>query len=250
MNKKPQKSLIKSLRKRGGRNKAGRITIRHRGGGAKRRYRIIDFAQKDMGKMQVLSIEYDPNRTCKIALIEKENRKRYILAPHGLKEGDEIEFAEKSVIKLGNRMRLKNVPVGSIVHNIELVPGNGGKIARSAGNSCQIMAHEGKHTLLKMPSTETRKVRTDCFCSIGNISNPEHRFNKIGKAGGNRLRGKRPTVRGSAMNPVDHPHGGGEGRSSIGMKYPKTPWGKHAFGVKTRTKKKYSDRLIVKRRKK
>jgi len=249
--KRPEKGLTKALRKRGGRNRQGRITIRHRGGGAKRRYRVIEFAQKKLGvPAKVIAIEYDPNRTCNIALLEYTDKEKiYIIAPDGLKAGAEIIFAEKSDLKIGYRMRIKNIPVGTIVHNIELMPGHGGKIARSAGSGAQVMAHEGKYTNLKMPSTEVRKVPTECFASIGQLGNAEHRFNKIGKAGGNRRRGIRPTVRGSAMNPVDHPHGGGEGKAPIGLKHPKTPWGKPALGVKTR-RKKWTNKLIVQRRKK
>jgi len=248
MKKKPQKSLTRALKRKSGRNNSGRITIRHRGGGAKRRYRIIEFGQKKIDqKAKVLSIEYDPNRTCDIALLEyQDGTRQYILAPQNLKQ--EVEIREKTDLEPGNRMKLKNIPVGTTIYNIELIPGQGGKMARSAGSSCQVMAHEGKYTLLKLPSTEMRNVQTECFCSVGALSNPEHRFKKLTKAGQTRHRGRRPQVRGSAMNPVDHPHGGGEGRASIGLKYPKTPWGKHALGVKTR-KKKQSDKLIVQRRK-
>lgn len=249
--KRPEKGLTKALRKSGGRNSHGRITVRHRGGGHKRRYRIIEFAQKklDVGA-KVIAIEYDPNRTCNIALLEYDDKeKKYIIAPEGIDVGEEIVFSEKADLNIGNRMRLKNIPVGTIVHNIELMPGHGGKIARSAGSGAQVMAHEGKYTNIKMPSTEVRKVPTECFASIGQLGNSEHRFHKIGKAGGNRRRGIRPTVRGSAMNPVDHPHGGGEGKAPIGLKHPKTPWGKPALGVKTR-RKKWSNKLIIQRRKK
>lgn len=248
---KPEKALLRPLKKTGGRNRAGRITVRHRGGGAKRKYRIIDFGQEKIDKKgKVLSLEYDPNRTCRIALIEYEDKaKGYILSPDKLKVGDEIICAEKAPLKAGNRLALKNIPVGALVYNIELMPGKGGKIARSAGNAAQVMAYDGKHVNLKMPSSELRKVSKECFASVGGLSNPQHRFEKIGKAGRNRLLGKRPTVRGSAMVPADHPHGGGEGRSPIGMKHPKTPWGKPAYGVKTR-KKKWTDKLILQRRKK
>ena len=249
--KRPEKGLTKALRKKGGRNRQGRITVRHRGGGAKRRYRIIEFGQEKLNvAAKVVAIEYDPNRTCDIALLEYEDKeKKYIVAPDGIKVGDEIVFAEKTALKTGNRMFLKNIPVGTIVHNIELMPGHGGKIARSAGSGAQVMAHEGKYTNLKMPSTEVRKVPTECFASIGQLGNQEHRFHQIGKAGANRRRGIRPTVRGSAMNPVDHPHGGGEGKAPIGLKHPKTPWGKPALGVKTR-RKKWTNKLIIQRRKK
>ena len=250
--KQPEKALLRPIRKTGGRNSAGRITVRHRGGGVKRYYRVIEFGQEKLGqKAKVTAIEYDPNRTCDIALLEyADGIKKYILAPNGLKQDDEVIMDEKVPSQAGNRMRLKNIAVGTMVYNIELSPNRGGKLARSAGTSAQVMAHEGKHTNLKMPSTETRKVLSECFASIGSLSNPEHRFERMGKAGTKRRKGFRPTVKGSAMNPVDHPHGGGEGRAGIGMKYPKTPTGKHALGVKTRNKKKYSSRLIIERRKK
>ncbi len=249
---KPQKQLLKPLKRKAGRNSAGRITVRHRGGGAKRHYRVIEFGQYKLGeKGQVLAIEYDPNRTCAIALMEySDGLKKYILAPHGLKRGDEIEVAEKADLNLGNRMQLKNIAVGTMIHNIELEPGRGGKLVRGAGASAQVMAHEGKYSNIKMPSTEIRKLLSECFASIGQLSNPEHRFEELGKAGAARRRGRRPTVRGSAMVPADHPHGGGEGRAGIGMKYPKTPWGKHALGVRTRNKKKQSSKLIIQRRNK
>lgn len=249
--KRPEKGLTKALRKKGGRNRQGRITVRHRGGGAKRRYRIIEFAQKKLDMpAKVIAIEYDPNRTCNIALLEYEDKeKKYIIAPDGINVGEEIVFAKQCDLKVGNRMPLKNIPVGTIVHNIELMPGHGGKIARSAGSGAQVMAHEGKYTNLKMPSTEIRKVPTECFASVGQIGNQEHRFHQLGKAGASRRRGIRPTVRGSAMNPVDHPHGGGEGKAPIGLKHPKTPWGKPALGVKTR-RKKWTNKLIIQRRKK
>jgi len=246
----PEKKLLGPLKKRAGRNRAGRITVRHRGGGAKRKYRLIDFGQRRLGQgAKVLRLEYDPNRTCQIALIEyKGGQKAYILAPDKLKPGDSIEVAEKAALKPGNRMRLKNIAIGAMVYNVEMQPNKGGKIARSAGNSVEVMGHEGKHALLKMPSSEIRKVPVDCFASIGRLSNVEHRFEKLGKAGRARRKGVRPTVRGSAMNPVDHPHGGGEGRAPIGLKHPKTKWGRPARGVKTRKKRKQSDKLIVKRR--
>lgn len=255
--KKPEKSLLRPLKKKAGRGRSGRITVRHKGGGAKRLYRIIEFGQEKLDKeAKVIALEYDPNRTCFIALLEYEDgpasagkRKKYILAPQELKVGDKIIFAEKAPLQPGNRMKLKNVLVGTMVYNIELIPGRGGKIVRSAGTSAQVTAQEEKHTLLKMPSGEVRKILRECFASIGGVSNPEHRFRKLGKAGLARLKGRRPTVRGSAMSPVAHPHGGGEGKAPIGLKYPKTPWGKHALGVKTR-KKKWTDKLIVQRRKK
>jgi len=251
-NKEPEKSLLRPLKKSGGRNNQGRITVRHKGGGAKRHYRIIEFGQKQVPqKVKVEAIEYDPNRTCYIALVSfAEGKKAYILAPHGIEIGKELVYDEKAPISIGNRMMLKNIPIGTAVYNVELEPGRGGKIARAAGNSCQVMGQEGKYTLLKMPSTEIRKVLGVCFASIGELSNPQHRFEKIGKAGRARLMGRRPTVRGSAMNAVDHPHGGGRGKCPIGLKYPKTPWGKPALGVKTRKKKKWTTKLIIARRSK
>lgn len=249
--KKPEKKLLFTLKKTGGRNISGKITVRHRGGGAKRKYRIIEFSQKRLGeKAKVLSIEYDPNRTAYIAKIEFSDKKRqYIIAPEGLKVGDEIEFAEKTVVKVGNRMKLKNIPVGTQVFNIELIPNKGGKLVRSAGTSAQVMGQEGKYTILKMPSNEIRKILSECFATVGQVSNPLHRFKKLKKAGDLRHRGRRPKVRGSAMNPVDHPHGGGEGRAPVGLKYPKTPWGKIAHGGKTR-RKKWTDKLIIQPKKK
>lgn len=249
--KKPEKSLLRSLKKTGGRGRSGRITVRHKGGGVKRRYRLIDFNQKKTIPAKVEAVEYDPNRTCYIALLKYEDGSRsYILAAQGIKVGDEIIYNEKTTVSPGNRMKLKNIPVGTFVYNVELEPGKGGKIARAAGNSCQILGQENKYTVLKMPSTETRKVLEECFASIGELSNPQHRFQKLNNAGRSRLKGIRPTVRGSAMSPVAHPHGGGEGRSPIGLKHPKTPWGKPALGVKTRNKKKWTNRLIIQRRKK
>lgn len=249
--KEPEKSLLLPLKKTGGRNFSGKITVRHRGGGAKRKYRIIEFGQPRLGeKAKVLALEYDPNRTAFIALIQYEDgEKKYILAPQDLKVGQEIIMAEKAPISPGNRMKLKNIPIGTFVHNIELEPGGGGKIVRSAGTAAQVMGEEGKYTLLKLPSTEIRKVLSECFASIGVVSNPEHKFVVLGKAGRTRYLGRRPHVRGSAMNPPDHPHGGGEGKTPIGLKYPKTPWGKPARGVKTR-KRKTTDKFIVQRRSK
>jgi len=249
--KKPEKKLLSPLKKKGGRSSSGRISVRHRGGGVKRLYRILDFGQEKLDiKGKVLALEYDPNRTAFIALITYEDGdKRYVLAPVGLKESDEIICSEKAKVKIGNRMRLKNIPSGGGVYIIELEVGRGGKIVRSAGTSAKILVHEGRYTHLKMPSGETRKVFKDCFASIGQVSNPKKRFEKIGKAGRRRLRGWRPAVRGTAMNPIDHPHGGGSGKSPIGMKHPKTPWGKPALGVRTR-RKKWTDKLIIKRRRK
>lgn len=247
--KEPEKRLLLSLKKRAGRARTGRITIRHRGGGVKRLYRIIDFGQEKINqKGKVVALEYDPNRTAYIALIEyPDGEKRYILAPKDLKIGDEIICQEAAEIKIGNRMKLLNIPVGTQVYNIELEPGKGGKLVRSAGTSAMVIAQEPPYTHLELPSKEIRKISQQCFASIGQVSHPEKKFEIIGKAGRRRLKGWRPTVRGTAMTPADHPHGGGEGKAPIGLKYPKTPWGKPAKGVKTR-KKKWTDKLIIKRR--
>ncbi|MGC9031325.1 MAG: 50S ribosomal protein L2 [Minisyncoccia bacterium] len=248
--KEPEKSLLVSIKEKAGRDNKGRISVRHKGGRVKRMYRIIDFGENHIGlKGKVIALEYDPNRTAFIALVEYENKeKAYILAPHNLKVGDEILCQQEAPIKIGNRLKLKNIPTGVQVYNIELMPLKGGKIVRSAGTSATCMGQDGKYTILKMPSGEIRKINNECFASIGVVSNPENRFRKIGKAGISRKKGKRPAVRGSAMNPVDHPHGGGEGRTGIGLKHPKTPWGKPAFISKTR-KKKWTDKLILKSRK-
>jgi large subunit ribosomal protein L2 len=251
--KKPEKGLLLTLKKRAGRSRSGTITVRHKGGGAKRRYRIVDFGQEKINqKGKVIAIEYDPYRTAFLALIEYENgEKGYILAPSNIKIGDEIICSESAELKNGNRLWLKNIVIGTPVYNIELVKGRGGKIVRSAGTSAKVLAHEGNYTHLQMPSGEIRKVPKDCFASIGQVSHPEKRFEKIRKAGIKRLKGKRPTVRGTAMNPPDHPHGGGSGgKAPIGLKHPKTPWGKHALGVRTRRKKRWTKKLILKRRKK
>ena len=249
--KKPEKSLLKYVKRSVGRGNSGRITVRHKGGGVKKLYRIIEFSQTKMDiPAKVISLEYDPNRTAFIALIEyKDKEKQYIIAPQNLKVGDEIIFSESAPLNTGNRLILKNIPVGTAVFNVELETGNGGKIVRSAGSSAQILAQDGEYTNLKMPSSEIRKIKGNCFASIGMVSNPENRFYNIGKAGKSRLKGRRPHVRGSAMNPCDHPHGGGEGRQPIGLKHPKTPQGKPALGVKTRKRKKWSNKLIIKRRK-
>jgi len=249
--KKPEKALLLTLKKKAGRSRSGKITVRHQGGGVKRRYRIIDFGQEKINKKgKVLAIEYDPNRTAFLALIEYEgDEKGYIIAPAGIKVDDEIICAEKTELEIGNRLQLKNIPIGTQVYNIELIKGIGGRIVRSAGTSAKVLANEGGYIHLQMPSSEVRKVPEDCFASIGQVSHPEKRFEKFKKAGTKRLKGIRPTVRGSAMNPPDHPHGGGSGRSGIGMKHPKTPWGKIALGVRTR-RKKWTDKLILKRRKK
>jgi large subunit ribosomal protein L2 len=246
-----EKSLVVPLNKKGGRNNQGRITVRHRGGGAKRLYRIIDFKRnKDNIPGIVSAIEYDPNRTANIALINyKDGEKRYIIAPKGLEVGSTIISGEEVDVKVGNTMPLSNIPVGTQIHNIELKPGKGAEIARSAGASAQILGREGKYVLLKLVSGETRKVLGTCRATIGEVGNEGHELISLGKAGRNRHKGIRPTVRGSVMNPNDHPHGGGEGKAPIGRKAPVTPWGKPALGLKTRKKKK-SDKLIVRRRKK
>lgn len=251
--KKPEKKLLKYVRRSVGRSKAsGRITTRHKGGGVKKMYRIVEFSQTKMNMpAKVIALEYDPNRTAFIALIEYTDKVRqYIIAPQDLKVGEEIIFAETAVLKAGNRIKLKNIPVGTAVYNVEFEPSRGGKIVRSAGSSAQILAHDGDFVNLKMPSSEIRKFKGDCFATIGMVSNPENRFYNLGKAGKSRHKGRRPHVRGSAMNPVDHPHGGGEGRQPIGLKHPKTPWGRPALGVKTRNTKKWSNKLIISRRKK
>jgi len=248
--KEPEKRLLLALKKKAGRGVSGRITIRHRGGGVKRAYRIVDFGQEKLGiPGKVIALEYDPNRTSFLALIEyQDGEHRYILAPHQIKVGDEITCAEKTEIKIGNRMKLKNMPIGTQVFNIELEPGRGGKLVRSAGGTAKIVANEDGFTHVEMPSGEIRKIFWDCFATIGQVSHPEWRFRDLGKAGKRRLKGWRPTVRGTAMNPPDHPHGGGSGKSPIGLKHPKTPWGKPARGVKTR-KKRWTEKMIIKRRK-
>lgn len=248
--KRPEKGLLKVLKKRAGRSKQGKITVRHKGGGAKRLYRLIDFKQRKLDiPGTVRAIEYDPNRTGFISLIDYEDgTKSYRLAPEDLKSGDKVIISEKAEIKPGNRMKLKNIPIGTEVYNIELMPGAGGKLVRSAGSSAKVMGIEGKYVALKMPSKELRKINKECYASIGVVSRAEHRYLKLGKAGRKRHKGIRPTVRGSAMSPVDHPHGGGEGRAGIGLKHPKTPWGKPALGKKTRKRKK-TDKYIIKRRK-
>lgn len=249
-NKKPEKSLLVDLKKSGGRNSYGRITVRHRGGGAKRKYRIIDFKRdKDGIPATVASIEYDPNRTANIALLHyADGEKRYILAPQGLKVGYKIESGEDADIMIGNALKLKDIPVGTTIHNIELKPGKGGQLARTAGAEAQLMGKEGKFATLRLPSGEFRLVHLECRATIGQVGNTTHELINIGKAGRSRHLGKRPHVRGSAMNPVDHPHGGGEGRAPVGRPAPSTPWGKKAIGVKTRKKSKKSNKYIVRRR--
>lgn len=249
---KPEKSLLVKINKKSGRNNQGKITVRHQGGGVKRKYRIIDFKRnKDNIEGRVATIEYDPNRTANIALIHyADGEKRYILAPKGLEVGMTIVSGEKADIRVGNAMPLKNIPVGSVIHNIELSPNKGGQLVRSAGTSAQIQGREEKYVLVKLASGESRKILGTCRATLGEVGNEDHELVNIGKAGRNRYKGIRPTVRGSVMNPVDHPHGGGEGRQPIGRKSPVTPWGKPALGLKTRKSKKASDRLIVRRKKK
>lgn len=246
----PERSLLTKLNNKAGRNSYGRITVRHRGGGNRKKYRIIDF-KRDKTDMEatVLRIEYDPNRSAHIALIEyTDGTKSYILAPEGLKAGDKVESGASSDIKPGNALPLSAIPTGTFVHNVELNPGRGGQLARSAGNAAQLMAKEGVYALLRLPSGELRNVSVDCMATIGQVGNGDHENVKLGKAGRTRHLGIRPTVRGSVMNPNDHPHGGGEGKSPIGRPGPVTPWGKPALGYKTRAKKNRSDKFIVKRR--
>ncbi len=245
----PERSLLAPLKKNAGRNSYGRITVRHHGGGNRRKYRIIDFKRDKMGAATVLTLEYDPNRSAHIALVQYEDgEKRYILAPVGLKVGDKVEAGANADIKAGNALPLTNIPTGTFVHNVELYPGRGGQLARAAGNAAQLMAKEGIYALLRLPSGELRNVPASCMATVGTVGNADHENVKIGKAGRTRHLGIRPTVRGSVMNPNDHPHGGGEGKSPIGRPGPCTPWGKPALGYKTRNKKKSSDKLIVKRR--
>ena len=249
----PEKSLLSPLTKSGGRNNTGRITSRHRGGGHKRQYRIIDFKRDKRGIAgTVATIEYDPNRSCRIALVQyPDGEKRYMLAPDGISVGTKVEAGANVEITTGNAMPLKNVPVGSFVHNVELRPGKGGQIGRSAGNALQLMAKEGSIATLKMPSGEIRKIPVECYATIGNVGNSDHENISYGKAGRSRWLGIRPQTRGMAMNPVDHPMGGGEGRSKSGGggQHPESPWGKYAKGLKTRKKKSQSNKYIVKRRK-
>jgi len=249
---KPEKWLLAPLNKKAGRNNQGRITTRHKGGGHKRLYRIIDFKRdKDGIPGRVASIEYDPNRTANIALIHyADGEKRYILAPKGLKVGMEIMSGPDADIKIGNALPLANIPVGQTIHNIELKPGRGGQLVRAAGAEAQLLGKEGKYAIVKLASGETRMILLTCRATIGQVGNVEHELVNIGKAGRARWLGKRPTVRGSVMNPVDHPHGGGEGKAPIGRKSPVTPWGKPTLGYKTRKKNKPSDKFIIRRRKK
>ena len=246
----PEKSLIVSKKKHAGRNNQGKITVRHHGGGNRQKYRIVDFKRKkDDIPAKVIGIEYDPNRTANIALIcYADGEKAYILAPEGLTDGMTVMNGPKAEVRVGNCLPLENIPVGTLVHNIELYPGKGGQMVRSAGNAAQLMAKEGKYATLRLPSGEMRMVPIICRASIGTIGNGDHNLVKIGKAGRKRHMGIRPTVRGSVMNPNDHPHGGGEGKAGIGRPGPSTPWGKPALGLKTRKKKKASNKLIVRRR--
>ncbi|WP_010095766.1 50S ribosomal protein L2 [Ornithinibacillus scapharcae] len=249
---KPEKSLLAPLPKRGGRNNQGKLTVRHQGGGHKRQYRIIDFKRdKDGIPGKVATIEYDPNRSANIALINYvDGEKRYIIAPKGLQVGQMIESGVEADIKVGNALPLANIPVGTVVHNIELKPGNGGQLARSAGAEAQILGREEKYTLVRLASGEVRLVLSTCRATVGQVGNLEHELIRVGKAGRSRWKGIRPTVRGSVMNPNDHPHGGGEGRAPIGRKSPMSPWGKPTLGYKTRKRNKASDKYIVRKRKK
>ena len=248
----PEKSLVVTKKKSTGRNNQGKITTRHHGGGVKRKYRLVDFKRRKDGITALVSaIEYDPNRSANIALITyKDGEKAYILAPKGLNVGDVVESGVKTDVKVGNTMEIMNIPVGTVIHNIELRPGKGGQLARSAGNSAQILGREDKYVLIRLGSGETRKILGTCRATIGVVGNEDYGLVKVGKAGINRHKGIRPTVRGSVMNPNDHPHGGGEGRAPIGRSGPMTPWGKPALGLKTRKNKKESDKYIVTRRKK
>ena len=246
----PERSLLEPLKSNAGRNSYGRITVRHRGGGTKRKYRVIDFKRdkRDM-KANVIAIEYDPNRSANIALVQYEDgEKRYIIAPVDLHVGDVIECSATADIRPGNALPIANIPVGTVIHNIELMPGKGAQLVRAAGNSAQLMAKEGKYAQVRLPSGEVRMIRLDCIATIGQVGNIDHENISIGKAGRKRHMGWRPTVRGVVMNPNDHPHGGGEGKSPIGMPSPVTPWGKPALGYKTRKNKKASTKFIVKRR--
>ena len=246
----PERSLLESLNKAGGRNNYGRITVRHRGGGNRRKYRIIDFRRNKVGTAKVIGIEYDPNRSANIALVQYEDgEKRYFLAPLGVTDGMELVTNPAGAdIKPGNAMQIANIPVGTLIHNIELQPGKGGQLVRTAGASAQLMAKEGKYAQVRLPSGEVRLVALNCMATIGQVGNLDHENVSIGKAGRKRHMGWRPTVRGSVMNPCDHPHGGGEGRSPVGRPGPVTPWGKPALGLKTRKKKNLNDKFIVKRR--
>ncbi|MDR1532825.1 MAG: 50S ribosomal protein L2 [Clostridiales bacterium] len=246
----PEKSLVRHVKKTAGRNSQGKITVRHHGGGFKKKYRIIDFKRnKDGVPAKVAAIEYDPNRTANIALLHYlDGQKSYILAPVGLKVGDKVVSGAEAEVRVGNSLPMLNIPIGAEIHNIEMKPGAGGQIARSAGNAAQLMAKEGKYATVRLPSGEMRMLPIQCRATIGQVGNIDNELINIGKAGNNRHKGKRPTVRGSVMNPNDHPHGGGEGRAPIGRPAPSTPWGKPALGYKTRKKHKASDKYIVRRR--
>ena len=246
----PERSLLEPLKNKSGRNNYGRITVRHRGGANRRKYRVIDFKRSKFDvPAEVVSLEYDPNRSAHIALIKYEDGvKSYILAPAGLKVGDKFMAGPEADIKPGNALPLVNIPTGTVIHNVELYPGRGGQLARAAGNAAQLMAKEGEYALLRLPSGELRKVPANCMATVGQVGNLDHENVKIGNAGRKRHMGWRPTVRGSVMNPNDHPHGGGEGKSPIGRPGPVTPWGKPALGYKTRNKKKASNKMIVRRR--
>jgi large subunit ribosomal protein L2 len=245
---KPEKSLLAPLSKKGGRNNRGRVTVRHRGGGHKRRYRVVDFKRDKAGSATVMSIEYDPNRTARIALVLFEDGiKRYIVAPNGVNVGDVVESGDDVPVTTGNSRSLGTLPTGTLVHNIEVTPGRGGQMVKSAGAVAQVMAHESGYTLVRLPSGEMRRLLSECSATVGQVSNLDHKNEKLGKAGRNRHRGRRPTVRGSVMSPAAHPHGGGEGRSGIGMPGPKTPWGKPALGKRTR-RNKGTNKFILRRR--
>ena len=245
---KPEKSLLGIIKKTGGRNNRGRITVRHRGGGHKRRYRIVDFKRDKTGTATVMSIEYDPNRTARIALVLFEDGiKRYIVAPNGVAVGDTVASGEDVPVTTGNSRPLGTLPTGTLVHNVEVTPGKGGQMVKSAGAVAQVMAHESGYTLIRLPSGEMRRLLSNCLATVGQVSNLDHKNEKLGKAGRHRHRGRRPGVRGSAMNPDAHPHGGGEGRSGIGMPGPKTPWGQPALGKRTRRNKK-TNKFILRRR--
>ena len=247
---KPEKSLLRPKKNTAGRNRSGRITVRRRGGGSKRMYRVIDFKRNKIGVPgKVASVEYDPNRSARIALINyADGEKRYILAPVGLKVGDRVEAGPNADIKPGNTLPLRQIPAGTMVHNLEVTPGRGGQLVRSAGVAAQVLSREDQYVLIRLPSGEVRRVLVECHATVGQVSNTDHKNVKLGKAGKSRHRGRRPQVRGVAMTPRDHPHGGGEGRSPVGLPGPKTPWGKPALGYKTRRKKKSSGGLIQRRR--
>lgn len=244
----PFKPLLAPLTKKGGRNNRGRITVRHRGGGHKRRYRMLDFSRSKYGEATVETIEYDPNRSSRISLIRFEDgTRKYIISPHNIKLGDTVQTGKDVPNNVGNTKSLASLQTGTLIHNIELSPGNGGVMVKSAGTAAQVMAHEGGYTLIRLPSGEMRRILSSCNATIGQVSNPENKNRKLGRAGTSRRLGKRPSVRGSAMSPDAHPHGGGEGRAGIGMSHPKTPWGKPALGTRTRRNKK-TDKMILRRR--